>query len=108
VELKQFLDSAELQSRPFADPPSGLPVDELEVIFLFIPRGEHVQRLSFWKYFDARRIGSGGMPNITDNGTKLLKPLNRWLKANIEEKEGKNRLPRTDAIATNCAPTAIP
>ena len=45
------------------------------------------------------------MPNITDNGTKLLKPLNRWLKTNIEEKA---KSPRTNAIATNCAPTGTP
>ncbi len=98
--LREILDVSELKNRPPEDPPRGL-IREGTVTHLSIPRGGKTQEVTVWKYFDAIGIGAARMPGVDDHGTKLLKPLNNWLKTNLhEEKES----PSSDPPNPQCLP----
>jgi hypothetical protein len=101
--LHQILDDPALQSRQSEDPPTSISTSRAEFTTLAVPRGDRVQVLSFQKWFDQMGLGAGRSPGTYDNGTKLLKPLNAWLKANIEAHE---QIPIANATETRCSPNA--
>lgn len=82
--LTGILDDPALKTRPNDSSAGVTMATEGEMAALTIPREGHVQQLDFRKYFSTLRSGSGGMPIIEDNGVKVLRPLQQWIKTNVE------------------------
>ncbi|MBZ5706655.1 MAG: hypothetical protein LAN63_14995 [Acidobacteriia bacterium] len=101
-QLKRILDDPALQKRRSEDSAQAVALRDGEFTFLSIPRDDHTQKLVFWKYYGAFPVGLGGMPSVSDNGVKLIKPLNQWLKSNIDDKKMQ---PLPDARTTKCEPS---
>lgn len=97
--LREILDKPELVNHKYQELPSVLTMDA-DIIRLFVPRGASTQRLNFWRYFGAMRIGSGGMPDVHNQGMKVYQPLGDWFKTNIEQRK---TAPTKAATATRCA-----
>lgn len=97
-QLRQILDAPELQSRPYLEAPRVGSFREIEVTLLIVPRGDHIQKLEFWKYVEGFGIGS---VDIQNNGMKLLKPFNQWLKSNIEDRK---QAPLSSVAPNGCEP----
>jgi hypothetical protein len=82
--LRQILGDPHLVERHYQELPQHIPLIEGDIVSLYAPRGDSIQRLSFWKYFAAIRIGAAGIPDVQDNGIKLFQPVSNWLKANVD------------------------
>jgi len=82
--LREILDANEIKNLVSEDPPRSVSV-EATVTHLSIPRDRNTQQITVWKYFDTRGIGAARMKGVDDHGTKLVKPLTEWLKANLHE-----------------------
>jgi hypothetical protein len=101
-KLTQILDNPELQKKTYEEPPYGRPMLEAEFTSLTVPRVDHLQKVSIWRGSEFRRLGSiGGPPPLIDHGSKLLKPLQQWLKNNIEQRK-TSALPGT--TPSKCVP----
>jgi len=105
AELQKILDSSELANLRH-DFDQARPASEVEITRLVIPRATTIQRLSFGSYFNvlgnSRKVG--GISNLqygVDQDRNLIRPLQQWLEETIES----NKLPVTNAQATNCVPS---
>jgi hypothetical protein len=105
ADLQKILDSAELANLRHISG-QALPASEVEITRLVIPRATAIQRLSFGNYFNVvgNRRQVGGLSNLqygVDRDQNLIRPLQQWLEKTIES----DKLPVTDAQATNCVPS---
>jgi hypothetical protein len=103
--LRQLLDDPRLRDKKTGEPPSGVVISELSWFSLDIQRGDQTQRLSFWKYQSAFGVGSAGITDYHDNGVGLLKPLQHWLQANIDQKK---LAPLANAHPNSCKDSTLP
>jgi hypothetical protein len=104
-ELKEVLNDPVLKSRTKDNLRGNNIGMEGQVAALAIPRDDHIQQLSFWKFLSSARSGAAGMPIVEDNGIKLLKPLQRWIKVNVED---AGAAPREPAVQNRCEPVQQP
>jgi hypothetical protein len=100
-QLQAILNSPAIRNRTSPGPSGGIPVQEMDLVFLNIPRKDGLQKVGFWRYFAAYRTGAAGMPVSEDNGLKLLKPLDRWLKSALDTSK---LTPLANSTTTNCSP----
>jgi VWFA-related protein len=106
-ELRRLLDNPEL----IASRHSSLPTvrySDADISFVFIPRDESVQQLTFSSYFgtdNPRTIISAGGAGTRhfDDAIGLLNPLQKWVKSNIESRKSA-RLKDTEG--NNCTPVS--
>jgi len=104
-ELKAVLNDPVLSSRT-KDKLQGNNVGvEGQVAALAIPREDRIQQLSLWKFLSGARSGAAGMPIVEDNGIKILKPLQRWIKVNVED---AGTAPQGPAVRNRCEPVRQP
>ena len=68
---------------------------QFEIAKLVVARDNGMQQIVFWSYA-ARSLRFGGLPDFRDHGMKLVRPLRKWLKVNVEEKPA-TLLPETSA-----------
>lgn len=87
-QLKVLLGDPALQSRPDSLPLLNFPVLNAEMILLSMPRGDRIQQMAFWQYVGAKRGGSLYTPPHSEDGTKLVKPLKKWIDANLSAASG--------------------
>jgi hypothetical protein len=91
-------------------PTENLPLARLRaatVTDLSIPRGNAVQQIAVWRYVFAPAnhnlgsLGAGNLPGVDEHGTKLIRPLDEWMKINIPmEKE----ISTSDPANPQCLP----
>ncbi|HZQ67457.1 MAG TPA: hypothetical protein VFA68_02970 [Terriglobales bacterium] len=104
AELRELLDSADLKNSTH-EAPSDEWAAEIEIIKASIPRGYFVQNLVFANYFGAPQNPGhvGGLKNDlrgVDKEIKVIKPLQMWLKANVEATASTP----VDTAANDCRP----
>jgi hypothetical protein len=102
-EVRALLDSSDLKNSTH-QAASDEWAAEVEVIKLSIPRGYFVQDLVFANYFPLQEnVGGVGLSNNlqrTDKEQKIIKPLQAWLKANVE----RNNSNPVNTAGNNCQP----
>ena len=98
--LRAILDADELKNYTSDSLPRQL-IGPGTVIHLSIPRTRNPQQITLWKLFDIRGLGAARMPGVEDHGTKLVKPLNEWLKAKLPE---KNEVASSNPANPKCLP----
>ena len=100
AELRQILSSPELKGSQHNAQPENIPVRELELVRVSIPRGTGVQKLSFFSYFGALSQYRN-VPNATDHEIANLKPVQQWISAHAPT---KSEFLQKDAKPTQCQP----
>jgi hypothetical protein len=98
-DLREILEAPDLKTAKPGGGGLGASNREGEVTILLIPRKDQVQQLSFSSLFAVE----GSLENISkgiDNDLGLLKPVQKWVKANTDSK----KTPVKDASATDCLP----
>jgi hypothetical protein len=95
-QLRALLDDPALQNRPENAPPTDFPVWQAEITALSIRRGDRIQKLAFWQYVGAKAPGSVYTPPHRENGTRVIKPLQRWLTTNLKP-DSNAELPSNEA-----------
>jgi hypothetical protein len=106
-ELRGIVDAPELVRLQRRTAGAGVTIREGEVINLAIPRGRDTQMLSFASYFGARTQEKGMRDNTrisVDEDVQVVKPLRKWIKANLEE----TKVRAEDVPATACIPSTQP
>jgi hypothetical protein len=95
-QLRALLYDPALQNRPENAFPTDFPILQAELTALSVPRGDRIQKLVFWQYVGAKAPGSVYTPPHGENGTKLIKPLRRWLTTNLKP-DSNAELPTNEA-----------
>ncbi len=105
-QLRQILDGPELSQLHQKTAAAGMTIREGEVTNLAIPRSNDTQVLSFASFFGAHLQEKGMRDNthLSVDDSQAIKPLNKWIKANIEER----KLQAQDLPATTCIPSTQP
>jgi hypothetical protein len=83
-ELPGILDDPQLWSAPHEQPSHAVAVRSGTFSTLLVPHDGKVRNAVLWKYYSLYRLGMGAQPDIEDNGIKLLKPLEHWVKINLD------------------------
>ena len=107
AELRKLLDNPEMIASRHSSMP-GRNYSDADITFLFIPREDGLQRLTFADYFAREKQTAFAMtpgPGVrhADSASGLVKPLREWLKSNIESRKAA-RL--KEVFGNNCAPVA--
>jgi hypothetical protein len=104
--LRVLIDADPLRKWPTENPPLAR-LQAATVTNLSIPREDGVQQITVWRYVFApatHNIGSlrsGDLPGIDDHGTRLIRPLDEWMKRNLPiEKE----IPTSNPANPQCLP----
>ena len=103
-ELRKLLDNPELVVSRHSSMPIGIHYSDAEITFVFIPREDRLQQLTFSNYFGAdnpqTHMSAGGhATRHVDSAAGLLGPLQKWLRSNIESRKAA-RL--KEAYGNNC------
>jgi hypothetical protein len=83
AKLKSLVDSTEWRNDVYKEPPTGMQVREGTIALLHVPRGSHVQKLTFWHYVGPGRSVTSGAP-VSENETQLLQKYDSWLQFSID------------------------
>jgi hypothetical protein len=104
--LRVLIDADQFRKWPEEDPPLAR-LQASTVTNLTIPRADGVQQISVWRYVfppaahNSGSLGSTDLPGMDDHGTKLIKPLDEWMKRNLPvEKE----IPTSNPTNPQCLP----
>lgn len=97
--LGQLLDATDLRNLHHQNQMSGTRMQEALVISLSIPREQETQQLLFSSYRNSGPHGEHAGAVIDD--ISLIQPLQKWLKASIENKKPA---PVKSAKPNSCAP----
>ena len=107
-DLKQILDAPDLKALEHRNLPQPYKLfHDADITQLTIPRPSGSQALAFSSYFNTSggMSEAGGKSNLqygVGNDNRVLKPLEKWIKANLEG--GKNA-PLANAVANGCLPS---
>jgi VWFA-related protein len=106
-ELRKLLDNPDLIASRHSNLPTG-HYSDADISFVFIPRNDSLQRLTFATYFGVDNLqtiisaGGAGTRHV-DSAADLVSPLQKWLKSNIESRKAA-RL--KDTYGDNCTPVS--
>jgi hypothetical protein len=100
-ELRSLLDIPGLRDEPERTPPEGFPLSVAEGTVVSFPQGKQIRNLLFWKPFRWQIDKKTRLPDALNNGAELLRPLNAWLKATVEDRRGS---PLKNGLSTDCFP----
>lgn len=104
--LRVLIDADPFRKWPTENPPLAR-LQAATVTSLSIPREDRVQQITAWRYVftpathNLGSLRSGDLPGIDDHGTRLIKPLDEWMKRNLPvEKE----IPTSNPANPQCLP----
>ncbi|HEY7099447.1 MAG TPA: hypothetical protein VH437_22165 [Terriglobales bacterium] len=98
-QLNSILRDPKLWEKVRRDPPTGTVIRTGKVGVLTVVSDGKTKTVSLWKYLGAFRIGPAAQPDYQDNGIKLLKPLEEWVKKNTDD---RHLTPQPDLKTSNC------
>jgi hypothetical protein len=83
-KLESMLDSTEWKDNVYQEPPTGMPVRSGTIAFFFIPRGDKVQKLTFWNFVGPGRSLRTNAPPVSANHPDLLQNYENWLQFSVD------------------------
>jgi len=100
AKLKAMLDSPEWKDASYEEAPTGMPVRSGEIGFFFIPRGNKIQKLTFWHYVGPGKSVLTGASPVSENHSELLQAYENWLQFSVDTMNAK---PLSVTAGNDCA-----
>jgi hypothetical protein len=100
AKLKAMLDSPDWKDASYEEAPAGMPVRSGEIGFFFIPRGNRIQKLTFWHYVGPGKSVLTGASPVSENHSELLQAYENWLQFSVDTINAK---PLSVTAGNDCA-----